>query len=293
MHVPTKEDPDPCRKPDNKREVFEDGDFAVFIKPIVDTLDLYHNQGADPRAIAISFKHLAENNPKAQLEIVAMEKRGKDKFLLRAKTAKASDRSQLSAEYFSDYNQIKALSQNDARLLAEKDARIQSLEVMVMTALKRPGFYAETYHHKGDVMSENSGINVNAGGNVGAVGGHDAINQEILNLGTLSGEVTNAVNQLPDASEVGLGRTKELLAQLQRMIEDDPQLQPENKAEALEQVKVLAEAGRNPQAPEKQSHAKTAIRVLRGMIAELPKATNFVEACTKLLPQIAQVFGLG
>ncbi|QLE52601.1 hypothetical protein FD724_31875 (plasmid) [Nostoc sp. C057] len=31
-----------------------------FIKPIFDTLDLYQNQGFDPRAIAISFKQQGE-----------------------------------------------------------------------------------------------------------------------------------------------------------------------------------------------------------------------------------------
>ncbi|QSJ21156.1 hypothetical protein JYQ62_21770 [Nostoc sp. UHCC 0702] len=42
------------------------------------------------------------NHPEAELEIVAMEKRGEDKILLRAKTAAGSDKSQLSAEYFDD-----------------------------------------------------------------------------------------------------------------------------------------------------------------------------------------------
>jgi len=28
-------------------------------------LDLYHNQGVDPRAMAIAFKNLAENHPEA------------------------------------------------------------------------------------------------------------------------------------------------------------------------------------------------------------------------------------
>lgn len=69
------------------RQDFADGDFADFIKPIFDTLDLYHNQDVDPRAIAISFKQLAENHPEADLRIVGMEVRGEDKFLLRAKTA--------------------------------------------------------------------------------------------------------------------------------------------------------------------------------------------------------------
>ena len=73
MRLPTKDNPEPLRKPDNREEVFGDGEFGDFIKPIVDTLDLYHNQGVDPRAIAIAFKELEENNPEANLEIVAME----------------------------------------------------------------------------------------------------------------------------------------------------------------------------------------------------------------------------
>jgi uncharacterized protein YjbI with pentapeptide repeats len=157
MHVPTKNHPEPLRKPDNHNEIFEDGDFANFIKPIVDTIDLYHNQGVDPRAIAISFKQLAENNPEAELEIVAMEKRGEDKFLLRAKTAPDADRSQLSAEYFSTYNYIKTLPGREIKLLlAERDSQIRRLENMVMTALERPSFYAESIHNQGDIVSEKS-----------------------------------------------------------------------------------------------------------------------------------------
>ncbi|MHC5720332.1 MAG: pentapeptide repeat-containing protein, partial [Nostoc sp.] len=121
------------------------------------TLDLYHNQGVDPRAIAISFKQLAENHPDAELEIVAMEKRGQDKFLLRAKTATTSDKSELSAEYFDTYNEIKALPEREIKLLlAEKDNQIRRLENMVMTALERPSFYAGNYTNQGDTMSQSS-----------------------------------------------------------------------------------------------------------------------------------------
>ena len=155
MRLPTKDNPNPRRKPDNWEEEFEDGDFADFIKPIVYTLDLYHNQDVDPRAIAISFKQLAENNPDAELEIVAMEKRGKDKFLLRAATASNADHSKLNTEYFTTYNKIKAFAEAEAQvLLAEKDSRISSLENMIQTALQRPSFYAEAYNHQGDTMSQ-------------------------------------------------------------------------------------------------------------------------------------------
>jgi uncharacterized protein YjbI with pentapeptide repeats len=139
MRLPTKENPNPHRKPDNWKEKFEDGDFADFIKPIVDTLDLYHNQGVDPRAIAIAFKQLAENNPDAELRIVGIEVKGENKFLLRAKTVLEADKSELSAEYFETYNHLKGLPEQEMGLLLaeqQKYSRIRSLETMVQTALQ-------------------------------------------------------------------------------------------------------------------------------------------------------------
>lgn len=170
MRLPTKEDPNPRRKPDNWNETFADGDFADFIKPIVDTLDLYHNQDVDPRAIAISFKQLAENHPEGELEIVAMEKRGRNKFLLRAATAPDANHSELNAEYFATYNKLKALAEQELQaLLKEKDSRIRSLENMIATALQRPSFYAENYHNQGDTMPESPKNEYNFHGSVGSV----------------------------------------------------------------------------------------------------------------------------
>jgi uncharacterized protein YjbI with pentapeptide repeats len=158
MRLPTKLNPDPLRKPDNREEVFGDGQFGDFIKPIFDTLDLYHSQGVDPRAIAISFKQLAENHPDAELRIVGMEVKGEDKFLLRAKTVSTVDKSELSAEYFDTYNQVKSLPEREVKLLlAEKDSRISSLENMVGTALQRHSFYAENYRNEGGTMSDKTG----------------------------------------------------------------------------------------------------------------------------------------
>ncbi len=167
MRLPTKYNPDPFRKPDNHQEVFADGEFGDFIKPIVDTLDLYHNQNVDPRAIAIAFKQLAENHPEAELEIVAIEKRGAGNVLLRAATSASANRSELSSEYFDNYNEIKTLNQELKARLAEKDNRIISLESMVITALQRPKFYAENYYNQGDTMPDNKGDIYNQSGNFG------------------------------------------------------------------------------------------------------------------------------
>jgi ribosomal protein L40E len=173
MRLPTKDDPQPLRKPDNTKEVFGDGEFGDFIKPIVDTLDLYHNQGVDPRAIAIAFKELSENNPEANLEIVAMEKRGEDKFLLRAKVAAETKKSELSQQYFDSYNHLKTLSpaeqiQHYLNQISVKNQEIEgqqrqisSLENMVGTALGRPQMQVENFHSQGDVMSDKDTANYN------------------------------------------------------------------------------------------------------------------------------------
>ncbi len=186
--APTKDDINPWRKPDNWKEKFEDGDFADFIKPIVDTLDLYHNQDVDPRAIAISFKQLAENHPEAELRIVGTEVKGEDKFLLRAKTADSADKSELSAEYFSIYNELKALAQQEVKaLISEKDYQIHRLENMVMTALERPGFYAQTYNNQGDTMpGKKSKFDLQGAQFAGGL-----VDAETVNAYQIGGNITN------------------------------------------------------------------------------------------------------
>jgi hypothetical protein len=42
-----------------------------------------------------------------------------------------------------------------------------------------------------------------------------------------------------------------------------------------------------------QKTAKSAMRMLKGIIADLPTVATLVESGNKLLPAIAQLFGLG
>lgn len=173
MQLPTKTDPDPCRKPDNKQETFKPGDFETFIAPIIKTLDLYqqqdvdlrrvakayktidlfHHEGIDPSAAAVALKQLADQHPEVELEVVALEGRGDEKIRLQARVSDQADRSQLSAEYFAKYEAATSLPYGDLQSLlaaiTEKDQRIQSLENMVMTAMQSDKFYVETYYGLG------------------------------------------------------------------------------------------------------------------------------------------------
>lgn len=318
MQLPTKTDPDPCRKPDNRNEVFQEGDFADFIAPIIKTLDLYHTQnvdlrilghtfktldlyhynGIDPSAVAIALKDLAEEYPEAGLELVSLSGRGESKMRLQARVTGTADRSNLSQEYFMRYKEISALPYADLQSMlagmAEKDERIQSLEQMVMSAIAGNKFYVETYYNLGETVSEQHSISINSGGgNVsGIVGGDVTDISGMLNLGAISGDVSNTIGQLPTASETNKPSLKELLAQLQKAIEAEPSLSSEDKAEALAQVKILAEAGKKPQDCALQKATKTALKILKGTAADLSSAAKLVPECAKLLPEIASLLSI-
>ena len=107
--------------------------------------------------------------------------------------------------------------------------------------------------------------------------------------GTVGGDATIAINQLPDSSEPNKPGIKESLTQLQKAIEAESNLSQEDKEEALKKLQSLAEAGKNPQG--NQQKAKGAIRFFKGLFTELPKTAKLIEQWKNLLPAIASFFG--
>jgi hypothetical protein len=131
-------------------------------------------------------------------------------------------------------------------------------------------------------------------GNEGIIQSGGAINAEQIAVGrnaTVSGTVNKTIGQLQNSDAPEAPQLADLLKELQAAIETDSSLKPEEKDEALEQLGKIAEAGKSPKEGEMQKLAKTASRTLKGMLIELPNATNFVEACGKLLPLITKFFG--
>ncbi|MBW4512454.1 MAG: pentapeptide repeat-containing protein [Scytonematopsis contorta HA4267-MV1] len=175
MRLPTEQNPDPWRKPDNREEIFREGDFADFIAPIIKTLDLYqkqkvdmrqvaknyktldlfHYDGIDPNAAIIALKQLTENHPEAGLEIVALEGRGQDKIRVQAKIKSDVDGSELDREYFDIYSEIKSLpSTNLQELLLKIADRYKIVHKMLDNGNNQ--FYIQINQTEGDfIMSEN------------------------------------------------------------------------------------------------------------------------------------------
>lgn len=107
----------------------------------------------------------------------------------------------------------------------------------------------------------------------------------------VGGDVSFAINELPSSSEPDRPGIKELLTQLQAAIVADANLSEDDKQDALEQVKELAEAAKNPNDSEMKNKAKKADRMLGRIISAVPQATKLLEFCNNLLPLITKVFG--
>lgn len=137
-NVPLGSNEDRYRKPDHWGHKFAEGDFSDFIKPLTNTLDLYHNRNIDPRSIAVAYKRLRKKYPEADLHIIALESRGIDKLLFRVYADKNADRSELNGAYFADYDEIQDLSSIErlkiwqSELSSGKDSEIQFLQKTVL-----------------------------------------------------------------------------------------------------------------------------------------------------------------
>jgi hypothetical protein len=136
---------------------------------------------------------------------------------------------------------------------------------------------------------EDKASKIQIGGSVGgSVTAGDVAGSSSSHVG---GNVSFAINELPSSSEPDKPGIKELLTQLQEVIQADPNLSKVDKKDALEQVKDLAEAAQNPNDAEMKNKAKKADRMLGRIISAVPQATKLLEFCNNLLPLITKVFG--
>ncbi|WP_235006787.1 pentapeptide repeat-containing protein [Calothrix rhizosoleniae] len=319
MRLPTQDDPDPWRKPDNRQEKFKKGDFADFVAPIIKTLDLYktqnsdprqvggkfksldllHYEGIDPTAAAIAIIQLAEHNPDADLQIVALEGRGEEKIRLQARVAGDANPSDLSREYFEKYIEFQSLSYSSIQELIisnkAKEEQLSYYKNLFTNAINQPKVYVETINSRGSLtMSESKG-NISIGNAQGNISGLAATGENAsmtgMAMGNISGTVTNAINQLPDFSEAEPSGIKRLLQELQAAIEADSNLSGDDKTEALEQLEIIAVASQKPEDATTQRKVKKAVTFLKGIIADLPTNAELVTTCNRLLPLIADRVG--
>ena len=136
---------------------------------------------------------------------------------------------------------------------------------------------------EGGIMSQNQGdIHVSniANSNINAVNGE------------VSGTVSNNIAHLQLSNDTEIARLGDLLEQLRVIIESEPNLLPDDKEIALEQVAVLADVGQQPKDAKKMKPAKMAIAALKGFAGALPPAAELAKAAQEVIPMITGLLGM-
>ncbi|MEM6398788.1 MAG: pentapeptide repeat-containing protein [Cyanobacteria bacterium P01_D01_bin.116] len=147
---------------------FASGEFVDFITPLVQTLDLYHNQVNKPQAIVIAFNELCKKYPEAKIKPIAIERRGKNKdgVLIKAETSPQADHFQLHAEYFNTYEDLRTLSLETLQaLLKEKQSIIHLLAGVLETKYNTPKVSINNSQHQGDTNMTGDRTVYTGGGN--------------------------------------------------------------------------------------------------------------------------------
>ena len=114
-----------------------------------------------------------------------------------------------------------------------------------------------------------------------------------LNLGEISGNVTNAIKQLPTSPEAdGSSSIKKHLTELQKAIESEDTLSEKVKANALQQVEALANSVKSSEEGERRMLASGAFSFLKSLNDNLANTAKLAGSLKVLLPMIGGFFGL-
>jgi len=245
--------------------------------------------GISPDAFKAAFQKLMAEYSIAPDPIRGIEKKGED-VLLTIQVSEDADKGNIQRTFEETYQARLEAAKAQASLKAEK-RRGDDLKEVHLATVKNIGAWLSNLTviiGENNTMNDHKNQGISAGANSFVNTGEVQTTGSTINLGTISGNVTNAINQLSNKTGSDL---KAYLSELQSVI-DTSTLPPEDKAEALEQVKTLAEVAQDPEKPEKQSLGKRAIKLLKGTVATFPDIAKFADACAKLLPLIAKALGL-
>jgi uncharacterized protein YjbI with pentapeptide repeats len=282
------------RRPHDPDRVFEPGDFAKLYKKMINVVQILLRNGINQEAFREAFQKLMEEHPEISFDsIQGIEKKGND-VLVTLEVAETADKAQIAQDFLKPYeDRVRWLETEKERLQLQADNLTTRIGDIAVTLASKSHTIINQAVGDGKAMNENTNQsqNFSVGGDFNLTASHS-----VVSLRDISGTVTNAIAQLPAASTDELD-LKTLLTQLQAVLEtaDQAALPDADKADALEQVKLLAEAAQTPE-PEKTAIGAKAIRFLQRIVGSvptaLPIAATLVTEFNELVPAIAKLLGL-
>jgi uncharacterized protein YjbI with pentapeptide repeats len=264
---------------------FAPGEFTKLFEEVLNTIDLIFQDGIDWKAFVTAFKTLQVQNSDTELTIQSIENKGDGVVVVRVNAPSEANKEKIHSEFTQQYAELeleyqvelKAKNEHMIALCREKYSDIR--EIALLLAQQDVIISNKVMINSQDQSRNFNNVNI-------------AANNSIVNLGDISGSITNIIHQLQTSSQPNAAELSDRLQKLQFAVETESELNDDDKAEALEQVNTLAQAGQNPQDSTLKKAANTALKILKGTITALTPTAAIVKACNDLLPVITKLLGL-
>jgi uncharacterized protein YjbI with pentapeptide repeats len=274
------------RRPHDPDKVFTEGDFTKIYSEAFNILHLLIHNGINREAFSAAWQKLTEVYPDLSPDdIQGLKNMGQDTEVGVA-VSENMDKGQFEHIFDSIYEtklkdiQVKYQAQLEAKdkmleakdemILFQKQSIIDIKEILGLT--KPPNIiFNPIFHAEAKAVAEQNPITIKAGRDISG---------NVINLGEITGNVTNAINQIPNKEDSG--DIKTLLTQLQEAISSDESLKDEDKAYALSKVKELAKIAIHDKPEEKSTLASKAISILKPIIDNIPTISKIVETVRKV-----------
>ncbi|MEH2309114.1 pentapeptide repeat-containing protein [Nostoc sp.] len=251
---------------------FLTGEFEALVQKACLTIDLVFVDGIDWKSFFISYQNLREKYGE-KLSIQALEKKRNEAFVIRLEVSAELNAKEVEKNFKESY-------ENQINLLKDRlERRDKEFSILLQANTNLTGV-VKIMQEKQGIQPGTTNINI-----------HN-MTASTINLGKISGIVSNRVSQLPESPEPDQIGLKELLTQLQNAIEQEKELSPQDKADLLEQVAALADAMETPEQTKKEGLVRKAQKMFKATLIGLPDTAKIVDACSQLLPAILKVLGL-
>ncbi|MEP0907997.1 pentapeptide repeat-containing protein [Leptolyngbya subtilissima ST-M1] len=286
QHVFLREQPDSRgdreRRPHNLDKDFQPGDFEKFFKDMLDTVQLLIRNGVNPDSFKAAFQSIIEAHPEITADSIQGFERKGDDVLVTIQVPEGTSKADIERTWDEVYEARLAAATAAAQLEAEKRRGDDLKDVSL-------GF--SRFLSSFQINNMNNPISTGDGSFY--AGGDVKLSSSILNLGQISGQVTNQIDQIPAPATPDQLNLRDILTQLKTAVEADAELSDDERAEALQAVGRIAAAGTEPNPDDKaKGIVKRAAATLKGMTETLTDASKLAEACTKLLPLVLSLFAL-
>ncbi|MCC5667815.1 pentapeptide repeat-containing protein [Nostoc sp. CHAB 5784] len=140
------------------RDNFKPGEFTIFVKNVLDTIDLYHDPNINPRVALQVIENLSKKY-NARLELVGV-KRAENAITLIVKSFNSIDEEKFQEEYYDEYNQTLSLNLVDHhQILPHYEKIIEKVTDMVEDVKIRPTNHIEYLDNKGLFVGGNLSSN--------------------------------------------------------------------------------------------------------------------------------------